>query len=281
VFEYIKLRLFRNNFGLKDIPSKKQRVNLEYSKTVNVGDSLSPLIVEWMLNKHNISLDTPINKTKHLMAVGSIVSRGRFDATLWGSGILKEEVKEELKKRSIYKKLDVRAVRGPITRDALLNAGYNCPEIYGDPAIIMPEIYCPKLDKKYDCSLILHHRTEIKDSTNEGEYEISVPKDMNIISPSTTDYKEFINKILESDLIISSSLHGIILAESYGVPAVFLNFGVADQEIKFTDWYGSTGRELTYCRTIDEALKAGKPALPDLEKMRLQLMNAFPYDLWE
>ena len=46
------------------------------------------------------------------------------------------------------------------------------------------------------------------------------------IDVKTSDYRKFITEICQSKLIISSSLHGIILAESYGIPAIFLNEGV-------------------------------------------------------
>ena len=36
----------------------------------------------------------------------------------------------------------------------------------------------------------------------------------------TTDYRLFLNELVRGERVISSSLHGIILAESYGVPAV-------------------------------------------------------------
>ena len=90
---HLTVRLFRNHYGIKDIPAKKHRVNLEYSRINNIGDSLSPLIVNWMLQKRNISIDKSVKKTTHLMAVGSIISRGRFDSVIWGSGILKDNVK--------------------------------------------------------------------------------------------------------------------------------------------------------------------------------------------
>ena len=148
MIDYFKYRVFRNNYGIKDKPSHKHCVNLEYSRINNVGDALSPIIVEWMLNKKSITINKTTNKTKHLMAVGSIVGRGRFDSTIWGSGVLKDDVEERLIKQSFYKKYDIRAVRGPITRNALIHAGYKCPEVYGDPAILMPLIYNPSKEKK-------------------------------------------------------------------------------------------------------------------------------------
>lgn len=281
MIDYFKYRIFRNSYGLKDKPSEKHRVNLEYSKIDNFGDALSPVIVSWMLAKRNLSLTQPVRKTKHLMAVGSVVSRGRFDATIWGSGVLKDGVEERLSRQAFYKKYDIRAVRGPITRSALVQAGYQCPETYGDPAILMPLLYRPAAEKKYARSLVLHHRTSLAAETNEGSYEMCVPEGLHVINPATKDYQSVIDEIVASESVISTSLHGIIIAESYGIPAVFLNFGVSDQIIKFDDWYQSTGRERPDCSSLREALGAENPPVPDLSSLRQGLLDSFPYDLWE
>ena len=106
---------------------------------------------------------------------------------------------------------------------------------------------------------------------------------LHYIEIKTTDYKHFIDEVVQSDMVISSALHGIILAESYGVPTVYLKDNEIDQDLKFDDYYSGTGRiQYEYARTIEEALKI-KPVnnLPKLENMRSALMEAFPYDLWK
>ena len=288
MLDWIKYRLFRNDYGKRDVVSEKNQVNIEYSKTINVGDTLSPLIVHWMLDKKQIPDDKHIPKLRHLMAVGSVVGRGRFDVTLWGTGILKPSKAESIKKQSKYRRYDIRAVRGPQTRKVLIDAGYDCPDVYGDPAILMPFIYPASVEKKYQTSLILHHRTEIisEGKTDQEAYKLLIPKELvasgalHIINPKTADFRLFIDEIVSSERIISTSLHGIILAETYGVPTVFLNWGVADQLIKFKDWYESTDRTMDYASEFEEALKKNAMPLPMLSEMQQKLMAVFPYDLW-
>lgn len=99
---------------------------------------------------------------------------------------------------------------------------------------------------------------------------------------NTTDYRKVIDQIVNSKKIISSSLHGIILAEAYGIPAVFLNSGMDNEKMKFFDWYLSTGRtEIKVANSLDEALHMKPMSLPNLNGMRMKLIRSFPYDLWE
>lgn len=94
-----------------------------------------------------------------------------------------------LKNRLEKRKLDVRAVRGPVTRAILMDYGYSVPEVYGDPAIIMPEIYKAvplKNRKKY--GLITH-----KDYVLNEKYEENKIARLNICTDDYQDlrYKEF------------------------------------------------------------------------------------------
>ena len=104
---------------------------------------------------------------------------------------------------------------------------------------------------------------------------------LHFIDPKTSDYKYFIDEIVKSKRVISSSLHGIILAEAYGIPTVFLNWGLDDQPIKFRDWYMSTGRETVFANSMEEAVEAEPMPLPDLSGIQDAIMKTFPYDLWE
>ena len=133
----------------------------------------------------------------------------------------------------------------------------------------MPYIYKPEnLQKKYEISLITHFSDD------------SLYDNYNRINMSTTDYKFVINEIVKSKLVISSSLHGIILAETYGIPAILLNSG--GDLFKYMDWYESTGRnDVKVVDNIEKALNMEPMRLPKLEEMQEKVLKAFPKDLWE
>lgn len=237
-------------------------------KKENLGDFLSKVVVNNFVSQ--IKGKNNNTKSRTLYAIGSILGFRCQNAVVWGSGILYPSKKRL--KRIKFSSLDVRAVRGPKTRQHLLGVGKKCPEIYGDPAILMPKIFNPNITEKiYPISLIMHYN---------DTFEIPNDMNINVINILTTDYKDFIIQILQSSLVISSSLHGIILSETYGIPAVLLQ---KDNQslFKFEDYYNSTGRyNVLVAKSIQEAIKLQPMPIPDLSLMQENLLNAFPSDLW-
>lgn len=269
----LKQLLFRNAYCRHGKRAQKKKVNLEYfDSELNLGDVLSPIICKWMLEREGIPVDKKVKHTRHLMAVGSILGgNGFFDATVWGSGIKSFYQISSLGKRKYFQKLDIRAVRGPLTREALLACGYQCPMVFGDPAVLMPLIYEPENRTPKGVGVILHFKQKMQ-----------IPQSLKTIDISTDDYKLFIDQLCSCEKIISSSLHGIILAETYGIPAIFLGAGRSSELFKYYDWYFSTGRKnVRFAHSLEEAIEMKAMELPDISKMQENILNAFPYDLWE
>lgn len=267
----LKAAVFRHSIILGDPTRKavKNQVNLHWSPSLgpnyNIGDYLSYFVVEYAKSINGIT-GNKAKKTKHLYAVGSILDFGYQNATVWGSGLIRE--KKNFRWRKI-RKLDIRSVRGPETRRVLMENGYQCPEVYGDPAILTPLLYTPKnIEKTYEYKVIPHY---------------SLPKaaENNLGPVVGDDWTVFIDQLLEAKLIISSSLHGIILAESYGIPAIMLKPGTLDL-FKYRDYYYSTGRyEFPIADSVEEALKMQPAPLPDIRAMQKTILDCFPGDLWK
>lgn len=271
-----------------DIPAKKNRVNVfEYhperfygkrlfqNQPYNLGDSLGNVIVKFLLSQKNIDIDKPVSRTKHLYCVGTNIQGAYQSATIWGSGIFPPDNKKEaFLQKHCGRKLDIRAVRGPLTRDVVLQYGHKCPEVYGDPAILLPMIYSPVVQK-------VRERLVIPQFFNEIEFRETHPNEC-MISMNTDDYKSVINEILASEIVYTSSLHGIILAEAYGIPAVFFRGLTPARDFKYLDYYLSTGRnDITLSDSFEDALCKPAPSVPDLRRLKENLLNCFPYDLWE
>ena len=276
IIDKIKSFCLRNKYSLGGECAKANEINLEWWKaSVNIGDTLAEVVYKYMLDYYKLDPQKAIEKTIHLNTVGSIIAIKNYDAVIWGSGLHCTTTISNLMRHRNYVKYDIRAVRGPITEGLLEAAGYKCSHIYGDPAIIMPLIYTPtNIKKEYNVSVVVHYSNlkTAKDLEESGYH---------IIDVHTNDYKYFIDEICKSKLVISSSLHGIILAETYGVQAVFLRNGIENEEIKFYDWYFSTNRHSVLALdSIDEWKNSVPMQLPDLDSMRRNLIESFPKDLW-
>ena len=244
----------------------------------NLGDVLAMPIINYMLEKKGIKADKKVKGRKHLFTVGSGGLRSFQNTTIWGTGIMYDGLKGYWFEKywdANHRRLDIRAVRGPLTREVFLKLSHKCPEVYGDPGILMPLIYQPmNIEKTHDYMVIPQY-------TTENEVRKYIP-DEKIISMNTNDYKSVIDKIVSCKKVYSSSLHGIILAEAYGVPAVFFRGVPPHVDFKYKDYYASTGRyDVPMAGSLAEAFTFKAPELPDLTKLQKDLMEAFPYDLWE
>lgn len=187
----------------------------------NLGDILTPLILDYFKIPWTHSRDF------EAISTGSIVKVARAGTIVLGSGIISQ-------RDYACTDADYRFVRGPYTRQQVLHFGGTCPEIYGDPALLMPLIIDPE-PKRYDVAIIPHysHYDEVKER---------YPKHQ-VIKLRTRDCVETIKQITQCRHVVSSSLHGIILAHAYGIPAAWTEFstGLKGDGIKFLDYYASVG----------------------------------------
>lgn len=265
-----QIGVLRNRKTLDGRKADRNKVNLEYwNFNENLGDLLAPVVTQWMLHRLGLDLYREAAKPCHLMTVGSVLGLGVFDAVIWGSGVNSFAHVGRVTTQKGYRKLDIRAVRGPVTAQVLRENGYTCPQIYGDPAILLPLIYPGRRPEKKKKYVVIDHYMKRKTT---GDDRLSI---------RTGDYRTFLDKILEAEVVYSSSLHGIILAESYGVPSVFIRQGMEEEMLKYYDWYFATGRyEVRSATSLAEAKETEPMKLPELEELREGLLQSFPYDLW-
>lgn len=237
----------------------------------NFGDALSPLIVHLLSGRPLIGRNLqPYNGKPRLLALGTILERAHDGDTIWGSGCRNGELAAHT--------LDVRAVRGPLTRDYLLERGIDCPECYGDPAMLMPWLYRPEVEPRYDVGIIRHYNDLSRPlaSADLSFREIDV----------TADPLRVVDEICACRTIVSSSLHGLILAEAYGIPACWLHPEAAswhypEPEMKYHDYFLATGRQvcaLTCGRSFDVTAAVEQARATPRRALKPQpLLASFPY----
>lgn len=198
----------------------------------NFGDALSPLIVHLLTGRELVGKNNDTSlPAPRLLALGSILERAVNHDVVWGAGARGEKLS--------CTELEVHAVRGPITREWLQKQGVPCPEVYGDPALLMPWLYQPEVKKEFDVGVIRHYA----DTDGVGPSNLKV---------SVIDVKEeplnVIDKICRCKTILSSSLHGLIVAEAYKIPSCWLRpadhfWSHPEPQMKYKDYYLGSGRE--------------------------------------
>lgn len=161
------------------------------------------------------------------VCIGSVLARGNSHSKIWGAGFRDE--KDSFYGGKVY------AVRGRYSAEKLVSMGYSYCDVWGDPALLIPLVYYPKIEKINKLGIIPH----FKDYDAINSKYAGTKK---IIDLRTGKIESVIREITSCETIISTSLHGIIVAHAYGIPAVWVEEGdVGGDGIKYKDYFSSVG----------------------------------------
>lgn len=212
----------------------------------NWGDDINFFFLREIIKRpilifNQCSLAFRLNLKNYLVIGSTIDMLCKKNTEIWGAGIIDEKTTLSIKPVKVH------AVRGPLTRKKLLEQGVECPEVYGDPALLISKYYKPNVKKKYAIGFIPHRSNieTIKDFTADGE-PLSKRNDILVIDLSNYDrWTDVIDQICSCENIISASLHGLIMAEAYKIPNLWIEFGkpLIGGHFKFHDFFLSMGRD--------------------------------------
>ncbi|MUP41800.1 polysaccharide pyruvyl transferase family protein [Gramella aestuarii] len=252
----------------------KQRENYGDLLSKYIVEKISEKTVEWVQPKKQSWFKR--NK-KNYLSTGSIIHHATEKSVVWGSGIIDND--------QLISKATFLAVRGPQTRKYLLNFGYECPEVYGDPALLLPSIYNPNLPKRFSLGIIPHYQDyEMVREAYKNNSEIKV------IDLMTNDIESVTDQILVCERTISSSLHGLIVSHAYAIPSLWVKFSnkIFGNDIKYYDYLQSVNVEF-YEPIKSESAKGLRewmvliesyPNLPrtkDIENIKEKLLESCPF----
>jgi hypothetical protein len=258
-----------------------------WRKVNNVGDAINPVLLERIFGLRPSWTDAP---GKVLACAGSIVSHAKTGWIIWGSGLISADC-------PIPSGLTVLAVRGPLTRKRLIDAGYTLGEIYGDPGLLMPLVGGGSSgDIRHEWGIVPHF-TEF-DHPAIAPFTTVSRKDKLLgkirgrkvicINPMAP-VEQYLKQLRRCRAIASSSLHGLILAEAYGKPAVWLQLApdattatrLMGGDFKFIDFYRGVGKEVPTPVVLEsgidfEALDSHAQRWQPMNWSPLPLLNSFP-----
>lgn len=215
--------------------SKNNSVNVFWYSSNNFGDNLNNYLISKITNKIPIIVSSEEEEDKY-MCIGSILNNDVKNCTVWGAGIAFENDVIPLKKRII-------SVRGKLSAYKTIESGNIFDGYIGDPALLLPMIYNPKIEKKYKLGIIPHY-VDSKYVLDNLNLSISELQNINIKYINILDDVEtVIDDILSCDKIISSSLHGLIAADAYNIPNKWCKFtdNIIGDDFKYFDYYSSIG----------------------------------------
>jgi len=171
----------------------------------NFGDELTP----WLLPNYGVLPIHRVASRAQLAGVGSILEFLPTDwsGAVWGSGLMHGEPHPLPNAR-------VLAVRGHLTRDLI-----GAPEdvALGDPGILVGRVQ-RRPELRWDVALVPHghHRAHVPflGLAHSARLRVRV---VNVHQPAARVVRE----IAASGLVITTSLHGLVTADAYGIPAVW------------------------------------------------------------
>lgn len=212
----------------------------------NFGDILNPYVVE------KITGLPPIlgQKGVDVLAIGSTIRFARDGAAVWGAGT--PRLTDRLNPRANYL-----AVRGPLTAQLVEQCGGAPPRVLGDPAALLPRLYRPRrAAPRYRLGVVLHHAHMGRVHVDEDVKSISV------LRAGYAGIEAFIDELLQCERILSSSLHGLIVSQAYGIPAQWFDVvapagGVPGDGTKFHDYLLSVGLEVPGPLLLAEGSRIG------------------------
>jgi pyruvyltransferase len=216
----------------------------------NWGDCVAPILFEWLSGRrakvypslHGIAR----GDDRILLMVGSVMKIADSKSGVWGIGYINEKYRFREPPLAVY------AVRGPLTRQRLLRQGVECPEVFGDPVLLFPRLYPrPYVGARFELGIIPHYAD--KDALWVRQFDGS--RRVKVIDVQQEVFS-FIDQVCDCAAIISSSLHGVICADAYGIPSLWIKLSdrVVGNGFKFRDYMWSVGRKVSTAFSVEPAM---------------------------
>lgn len=213
----------------------------------NVGDRVSPFLVTTLTGEQT-RFDRDTEKP-HLLGVGSLMASACPASLVWGTGVMHPELGLGRPRSS-----NIFAVRGKLSAAALRRAGLLTRDVpLGDPALLAADMIGVRAAVKPQFPLgVVAHYVDRTHPTVKRLFTLPGVKDLDVrLEPA-----EFLAAMAECEAIVSSSLHGLIFAETLGLPSLWVKItdDIAGDGFKFHDWFTTTARpqQIPYRPTATE-----------------------------
>ncbi len=220
----------------------------------NFGDCLQPSI----LKHYGLTpVYVPSMKQADVILAGSILQLVPSDYKGYILGTGGDNYKYNFKDASIL------GVRGELTKSNIINHKDSHNMTLGDTGLLMAKIYPEKTVPKYELGIVLHFVD--KDTEIASLLRKNIPPNNTLFINVCRSPSIVINEIKSCRHIISSSLHGLIIADAFHIPNRWIinrhTMPTDFYEYKFEDYYSSLGikerpLEIIGSETMDTLINA-------------------------
>lgn len=202
----------------------------------NWGDELNRYMLETLTKRCVERVDAEEAWMRaHYVVVGSVLHTATPNSIVWGAGAISPTHLPSAAPRRIC------AVRGPLTREMLESVGIACPAVFGDPALLLSRYYQP-IGQRHGRTVVVPHYI---DAGRPVVSKLVAAEQALLLRPDRYDHwLDFVDVIAGASCVFASSLHALVVAEAYAVPAVWLQFSqdVCGGFFKYRDFYASIGK---------------------------------------
>ncbi len=273
-----------------------KKLKVYYANVPNMGDILNVMIVHDLFG-YDVQRRTFL--TGELSAIGSGLGQFTFrtnpfvaflqlicgflfpKVSIWGTGFI---CYKDVDTPFYRKKINFVAVRGELSKarvEKILGRRLDIP--MGDAGILSSYLLKEKVEKKYNVGIIAHFKEQ-----DESIFKKLVDFYDNSIFIDVRQHPSVVIKqIAECDCIISSSLHGLIIADSFNIPN--LHIVVSDKLLgdgfKFDDYYSAYGLkhfklDLNKCEypTLEWVKENYKLTPEMIEQKKVDMIKSFPFE---
>jgi hypothetical protein len=254
----------------------------EYPNKTNFGDEMTPHIISRLFG-YRCEWSSP--SECDVAGAGSVIEillreKGDNKPAVWGAGFIKKG-----NATISSDDFDLKALRGKLTLERTEGIDKKTVAL-GDPGLLADCLLRSMPRKKYRLGIVPHY----VDLGLPVVKELARQKGVKIINPLNPP-GEVIRDIAASECIVSSSLHGLIAADSVGTPNahIKLSDGLTGGLYKFQDYYSVfsrpsrhvllsptdiSGKDIT---AIEENVKKRYKKPDELKAIKQNLIESFPH----
>lgn len=251
----------------------------------NFGDEINEGIIGYVSGKQ---IERVPLKDSELLGIGSLLTlpQNHFriinhdkKIRVWGSGSLHPT------NILCQEKFELNLLRGPLSH-SLFDDWMSAPRVpYGDPGLLCSDVWPRGSSKKYQWGIVPHHSRV--SSPEILRLQKNTPN--SIIIDVRDDLDKIFDQMSSCVNIAASSLHGLIVADSYKIPNVWLWGGKlhGGGQWKFFDYFAGIQRKGVEPVDISSLEKLSQIDMSAydfshfnrIDEIKSRIISAFPADL--